>query len=347
MPEMHSGLDKLQVHHRKIDTKKQEKSVNTQFPTLADYSSKDDKWRLHKIESLKVADIYLSDVSFEKRGIRMKECANFLTLAWTLPDENGETKLKLHHSNSCHVPHCPVCQWRRSLLWFSKLSHAIQYANNEHPGGRWLFLTLTVRNCCADELGATMTAMNQAWRRLVLRKEFKSVLGWARTTEITRGDDNSAHPHFHALLFVRPSYFKGQNYIKQARWVELWQSCMRLDYAPNVDIRVVKPKRGSNNSQADAIAETAKYSVKVSDMTADKDWFLEMARQTTKKRMIALGGVIKEAFAGIDVETEKNLVNVGDGDGEKIDEDAPGLIFKFNSVALDYFLLSNKARIEK
>jgi len=343
MPEiMHSGLDKLQVHN--ITPKIRKQGVNTQFPTLADYSKKDDKWRLHKIESLKVADIYLSDPGFKNRGVRMKECANFLTFGWTLPDENGEVKVKLHHSNSCHVPHCPLCQWRRSLLWFSKLSYAIQYANNEHPGGRWLFLTLTVRNCCCDELSATMTAMNQAWRRLVLRKEFKSVLGWARTTEITRGDDNSAHPHFHALLFVRPSYFT-TGYIKQSRWVEIWKECMRLDYAPNIDIRTVRPKKGSIDTEADAIAETAKYSVKVSDMTADSDWFLEMARQTTKKRMIALGGVIKEAFAGIDVETEKNLVNVGDGDGEKIDEDAPGLIFKFNTIALDYFLLSKNVKI--
>ena len=31
-----------------------------------------------------------------------------------------------------------------------------------------------------------------------------------------------AHPHFHALLLVKPQYFQGKYYIKQADWVEMW-----------------------------------------------------------------------------------------------------------------------------
>ncbi|MDI4746156.1 protein rep, partial [Salmonella enterica subsp. enterica serovar Kentucky] len=37
------------------------------------------------------------------------------------------------------------------------------------------------------------------------RKEFKPVQGWIRTTEVTRGRDGSAHPHFHTLMMVPPS----------------------------------------------------------------------------------------------------------------------------------------------
>ncbi|MFZ5063913.1 protein rep, partial [Escherichia coli] len=78
--------------------------------------------------------------------------------------------------------HCPVCQWRRSLMWQARFYQSLPSIQQEQPKARWLFLTLTVRNCKVSELGDTLTAMNSAWNRLRLRKEFKPVLGWVRTT---------------------------------------------------------------------------------------------------------------------------------------------------------------------
>ena len=55
------------------------------------------------------------------------------------------------------------------------------------------------------------------------------VAGFLRTTEVTRGMMATrlmAHPHFHALLLVKPSYFKGQGYIKQGDWVEMWSKAL-------------------------------------------------------------------------------------------------------------------------
>ena len=49
-----------------------------------------------------------------------------------------------------------------------------------------------------------------------------------------------AHPHFHALLLVKPSYFKGQGYIKQGDWVEMWSKALRADYLPSVNVKAVK-----------------------------------------------------------------------------------------------------------
>ena len=48
-----------------------------------------------------------------------------------------------------------------------------------------------------------------------------------------------AHPHYHALLLVKPSYFT-KNYIKQSEWVEMWQKALRADYAPSVNVKTVK-----------------------------------------------------------------------------------------------------------
>ena len=48
-----------------------------------------------------------------------------------------------------------------------------------------------------------------------------------------------AHPHFHALLLVKPSYFT-INYIKQGDWVEMWAKALRADYLPSVNVKAVK-----------------------------------------------------------------------------------------------------------
>ena len=104
------------------------------------------------------------------------------------------------------------------------------------------------------ELRDTLKHMNDSWQRLIQTKRFKSgVAGFLRTTEVTRGNDGDmmAHPHFHALLLVKPSYFKGQGYIKQADWVEMWAKALRADYLPSVNVKAVKAtlmKKDASNS---------------------------------------------------------------------------------------------------
>ncbi|MDK7012116.1 protein rep, partial [Escherichia coli] len=90
-------------------------------------------------------------------------------------------------------------------MWQARFYQSLPKIVAEYPDARWLFLTLTVRNCPITELGDTLTVMNAAFQRLKDRKEFRGVLGWVRTTEVTRGKDGSAHPHFHTLLMVSPS----------------------------------------------------------------------------------------------------------------------------------------------
>ncbi|MER1979376.1 protein rep, partial [Pseudocitrobacter faecalis] len=36
----------------------------------------------------------------------------------------------------------------------------------DYPDARWMFLTLTVRNCAIGELGETLNRMNMAFQRL-------------------------------------------------------------------------------------------------------------------------------------------------------------------------------------
>lgn len=218
-------------------------------------------------------------------------------------------------------------------MWQARFYQALPKIQAENPNVRWLLLTLTIRNCEIEQLGATLDLMNTAWRKLIKRKALKPVLGWVRTTEVTRGADGTAHPHFHVLLMVR-SYWFTTGYVTQAEWVEMWKECAKLSYAPNVDIRAVKPKKGQDETTAlsGAVAETLKYAVKPSDMVADENWFLEMTRQVHKRRFVATGGVLKDVFQ-ISDETEQDLLVQGE---ESVPDDENRVSFGWNSEERHY-----------
>ena len=143
-----------------------------------------------------------------------------------------------------------------------------------------------------------------------------SGLGWLKSIEVTRNsEDDSAHPHIHALLMVKPSYFSGTTYLSQKTWSELWKSCLRIDYQPIVNVKAVKPKvaEGADPVEAvkAAVVETVKYSVKEEDLTGkkgkrdnrktkmtDADWLQELTKQLHKMRSVAVGGVFKDFMSG-------------------------------------------------
>jgi plasmid rolling circle replication initiator protein Rep len=198
-------------------------------------------------------------------------------------------------------------------MWQARFLKALPTIEQAYPSARWVFLTLTVRNCPITDLRSTLQDMNKAWQRLIKRPEFASnVQGWIRTTEVTRGRDDSAHPHFHVLMMVKPGYFAGKNYVKQSRWTEVWRECAKLDYTPIVDIRLVKQKPGASGCKSPlrhAVAETLKYAVKPSDMR--DDWLIELTRQVHKLRFFASGGALKNVLREVE-ETEHDLLLADD-----------------------------------
>lgn len=288
---------------------------------LTDYNQKDAPWDTHRAQADEVGNIYAGVIEFEKYANRIAECSGVLRFGWQTQLDTGESRLRLREAHFCRVRHCPVCQWRRTLMWQARFYQAMPKLAEEYPKARWMFLTLTVRNCDIKDLRETLKHMNASWQRLKDRKEFKHVTGWVRSTEVTRGKDGSAHPHFHTLMMVPPSMLSGKNYVKQSKWVELWGDCLRADYAPNVDVRVVKAKKGQDEAEAlrAAAAETLKYSTKPTDMIGDDKWFLELTRQTYKMRFLASGGSLKNVLR-IDEESNQDLIIADDGTPSAIDE---------------------------
>ena len=294
---------------------KKSTKVGTNALFLGDVSERDKPWDKHRGNSDKVANHYRGTKEFKQYATRIDFCSQLLDFKLIPEHKTGELKFKLDTARFCRVRHCPVCQWRRSLMWNAKAYKILPLVVEAYPKHRWLFLTLTIRNCAIVELRDTLQWMNQSWRRMAQRKKFPAI-GWIRSTEVTRGKNGSAHPHFHCLLLVKPSYFSGQSYMKQKEWVELWKSCLRIDYNPILDIRPVK--RG--HQPMELIPEILKYCVKESDLVVDREWFLELTRQMHKMRNVATGGVLKEYLRQLEEEPEDLIGKNESETEEEIDE---------------------------
>lgn len=283
---------------------------------LSDLSPKENTWDTQRSNAQSVQMLYEYSEEFNKYAERINGCSGILKFGF------GEDKLVLKQAFFCRVRFCPVCQWRRSLLWRAVMFQKLDEIKTLYPTHRWVFLTLTVRNCDLVDLKDTLKHMNASWKRMSETVAFeRGVAGFIRTTEVTRGKDGNmrAHPHYHALLLVKPNYF-GKNYIKQSEWVEMWQKALRADYAPSVNVKTVK--QFSDGQLDKAICETLKYSVKPDDLTLKHDsgaWLHEMTRQTFKMRFIATGGVLKGVLKPEDEITQQDMITTSE-EAEETDD---------------------------
>jgi plasmid rolling circle replication initiator protein Rep len=294
-----NDLSTLQRHAHDVNTVVVSDTTNSDF--LSDISPKHRPWDQHRGETDDVAHVFASSpfARHHRYAERLRECSRFIGFARD-PPKNGKQQLKLKDARFCRVRYCPTCQWRRSLMWQARIHRALPHLVADFPQVRFLFATFTVKNCDVHLLRFTLNEMRKAWKRLIELQVFPAI-GWVRSMEITRGRDGGAHPHFHSLLMVQPEYFT-TGYLKQPEWAELWKQCLRITYKPVVDIRVVDPQYEpwrrtdvmTEHPVWNAAAEILKYSVKVSDMLKDDEWFLTVSDEVWKIRAVAVGGVLRK-----------------------------------------------------
>src|SRR5690242_11482604 len=307
---------------------------------LSDLSPRHKPWDVHRAEADEVQQAYAGGTDRHQRyALRVEACSQVLEFARDPPKQAGREKLtlktrqKLTLKNAwfCRVRHCPVCQWRRSLMWQAKVYRALPALLRDFPHTRFLFMTLTVRNCEVNNLRSTLQNMAKAWKRLTELRQWPA-RGWVRAVEITRSQRyRTAHPHYHCLLMVPPSYFQG-DYLKQSEWAELWRQCLRVDYRPVIDVRTVKLDLPQTSRRVNpppkqlwgAVAEIRKYAVKPSDMMRDHEWFRGLVDQVHKIRGVAIGGVLKRYIK--EREKENLLREPGD---EKLMEVQDQLFFRW------------------
>ena len=267
-------------------------------------------WKEHKMGSMQLAELFRAAEKYghslpETRLRDLEECADVL---WFLQDAEGKRRLK--SANFCRVRVCPMCNWRRSLKLFSQVS-AITDAILAEKKARFIFVTLTVQNVRGDVLRETIDELNRAFKYIVdkhqtfapAKKLKENLLGYMKAEEITyNADRDDFHPHIHAILEVRPSYFRGDGYIKQKDWTAMWRAALGVDYDPLVDVRNIK------GGTAKAVAEVAKYPVKMDNILkiADKDKAAKSLTQLYsaifKRRLVTFGGDFREYRRRLDLD---------------------------------------------
>ena len=283
----------------------EENQLSSLTPALSDLSEKDECWDKHRYSADLVADLYRGNGDFDIYARRIDSCAQFLDFRLVPDVDLGLLRLKLSGARFCRSPQCPICQWRRSLKWKARALRALPAVVEDYPNHRWLFLTLTQKNCLISDLRETVTEMNKSFRRLTGFKNW-SVEGWIKSLEVTRSKDGKAHPHFHCLLMVTPSYFT-HGYLSYQEWANLWQRAARLDYKPQVYVRAVSKDRNPTV----LIPEILKYSLKESDLYKSKEFLLGVTKQLYKMRCISVGGVLRPYMRKLEEEPE-DLIGVDD-----------------------------------
>ena len=270
----------LVIHHKQlrkeIEKREQEKQIPIAEATgekLVDYSAtgKKRKWDLHKQNNLKLLEPYKQAIKINPSVIspkRLQDLADCASQLEYLQDAEGNKKL--YKTYFCRVRLCPMCQWRRSLKLFSQVSKITDYINQQNNQVRYLFITLTQKNCNGSELVQEINKINKSFSLLVDKtkrvqpasKFKKMLLGYIKSTEVTYNPKTKTyHPHLHCIFAVQGEYFNKANYINKNNWRTIWADLLKIDYLPQVNVQAIKPAR-----QQKAVAELAKYPAKVSSI---------------------------------------------------------------------------------
>jgi plasmid rolling circle replication initiator protein Rep len=296
---------------------------------------KEQPWRPKKIRNLKLANS-LNRLGDKKKANRVWWCSSALGFLKSL--ETGEKRLQ--SADFCRERLCPMCQWRKSIKVFNQVSKVMDKAEQEHKELVPIFLTLTLKNCFADNLSNTLDNIFNGWKNVINHRKIKRIVkGWFRALEVTyNSEDDTFHPHIHAILLVEKRYFKGKDYMETTEWVQMWRTSMKLDYDPICDIRKVKVNKGKHK----AVAEVAKYTLKDSEFLTDDNDLTDklvnvLGTSLRGRRLFAFGGLLKKIAKEIGIEelAEGDLVHIDD---ENIREDVATVleIYRWNFGLANY-----------
>lgn len=284
-------------------------------------------WRDKKINSLKLSESY-ERLGYLKKAKRVRFCGSNLT--YKVDVANGSKKLFL--ADFCKVRLCAMCAWRRSLKVFGQVSKVMDVLCKTKKYN-FVFLTLTIRNCNAEQLDEQMDKLFHGYTKLMKRRNVNKVVkGWFRALEVTHNINTHSksydtyHPHFHVILQVNPTYFRTKDYLKHEDWLKMWRDVMNLDYDPEVYIEKAKAKNISG-----AVAEIAKYTVKDNDYIIEHDQSLTDDSVKTLdnalhgRRLTAFGGMMKEVHRELKLDDTENgdLIHT---DGDEIEREDLSLI---------------------
>lgn len=297
---------------------------NNDFLKMATYNNSEFE-KLHRLSNT------LFDISYETT---IKSLETLL--------KANELKQKFKSAHFCKSRLCPICQWRNSLKKRAEMYEILPEIKKDNPTMRFLFLTLTIKNCYMSELKTTIKQLNDGLRKMLKDKRLRFIKGAIKSLEITQGksEKGTAHPHLHLLLAVSSTYFKGTNYIKYEEWRELWKQYLNIDYDPQINIQSI-----SNDPEKDILRELLKTSLYIEKEqlnSFDEDLFIEYSRQIENSRTYELMGIFKDyrkkRKEGLKQQKE-GFLKIDEETGEIVDTE-----LLVNSIIIDYI---NKEYIYK
>jgi plasmid rolling circle replication initiator protein Rep len=264
-----------------------------------------------KLQVDKIAFLY-EQLGYDSYANRMRQCARFARFVektfWVPEyddyDQNqltdvyeSEPQYLLNDAIFCRVRLCPICQWRKSKRWQALALKNLPSIQEQHSGYRWLFLTLTIKNCKLSRLRGKVSQLNKSFLKWVKWKSFPAD-GWIKSLEVTldESDPTLCHPHFHILLMVPGDYFNNkEQYLTQPDWVYAWRKAAKLSYDPVVDIRAVR-----QGKEEQIIPELLKYGVKPDDLAGVSSQQLKLlTNQLHSIHAINKGGLLRSCFKNV------------------------------------------------
>lgn len=273
----------------------------------------------------KFSDKRLNNTALIQSLIRLKRYRQAEQVSWCgtqlefkAPADQSEAP-KLYKANFCKNRLCSMCTWRRSMKIFGQVSQVMDVIQNDYE---FIFMTLTVRNCSAGMLPATIDQLQEGFNRLMKTAPVKKAIkGYFKALEITHHPkylrDVEYHPHLHVIAAVNKSYFTSRDYISQPKLINLWQNVCALQYDPLVSLEKVKPdktKKGEINLKK-AICEVAKYSIKCTDISHGSFDEIDRTVETyitalASRRLCSFGGIFKKTAKALKLDdlTEGDLV---------------------------------------
>lgn len=239
----------------------------------------------------------LAYLDYTTKARNIDECGTFLEI---YKDSLGIERIS--RANFCRERMCSVCAWRRQSRFLATTEPALRKIDIETDGkAKYIFITLTVKNCSAENLSSQITSLLRAWDRLYKRNPFaKYCAGAIRNLEVTYSKSSRTyHPHLHILALMKNEYFKKGNYIETAELSFMWKHALNVDYEPIVHLESIKSKHACETPLLSASLEVMKYSLKTTDYA--------ISPKVTETLMLALKGRRLISFSGIIAQARKEL----------------------------------------
>lgn len=246
------------------------------------------------------SEIFISNLksAISKNNVQYyKDCGHYIRA-----DDEGN----IITANLCHQRFCTVCNKRKSSqTWHRVKTMADDIIRDLNP--IWLFFTVTVQNVTAENLAQEITKLMQAINRMYSTKTWHNrVLGAFRSLEITYNKEaDTYHPHYHILMILPTDYFDNENiWLSTYEWRKLWERSARLKYNSQCKIEQVIDEENLSS----AIAEVAKYAVKMSEVAKTSPEALKHIVQAIKgRRLISYTGILKNMAKSESEEENKNI----------------------------------------